>query len=146
MRIMVAVVIGLVGFGVVQAQRTATAVTSTACEAKTTAAYAELVLRKVALQADLEGSLATMARDNPAVTAKQSEIDAVSAELDQLCKVPRAKQVYLNENYAKLLLHKVELAGRLKSLLVRYTPEHPEVKRTQAELNALVREMAKIMD
>lgn len=141
MRILLAVFVGLIGFVAVQAQKPAPP-----CEAKSTAAYAELVLRKVALQADMEGSLATMARDNPAVTAKQSEIDAVAAELDQLCKVPRGKQVYLNENYAKLLLHKVELAGRLKSLLVRYTAEHPEVKRTQAELNALVREMAKIME
>lgn len=146
MRILFVVIIGLVGVGAINAQRTPPVTQSASCEAKSTAAYAELVLRKVALQSELEGSLATMAKDNPAVVAKQSELDAVAAELDQLCKVPRAKQVYLNENYAKLLLHKVELAGRLKTLLVRYTAEHPDVKRTQAELNALVREMAKIME
>lgn len=146
MRILFAVFIGLTGIGAVNAQRTAPVAPPAPCEAKSSAAYAELVLRKVALQAELEASLATMAKDNPIVTAKQSELDAVAAEVDQLCKVPHAKQVYLNENYAKLLLHKVELAGRLKTLLVRYTAEHPDVKRTQAELNALVREMAKIME
>jgi uncharacterized protein involved in exopolysaccharide biosynthesis len=142
MRILFSVIVCLIGFGAVPAQRPAV---PAPCEAKTTAAYATLVLRKVALQAEIEGDLATASRDNPAVKAKQTELDTVARELDQLCTVTHAKQVFLNENYGRLMLHKVELAARLRTLLERYTPEWPEAKRTRAELTALEREMAKIM-
>jgi hypothetical protein len=143
MRIILCVVIVLVASVVASAQKQpAPAV----CEAKSTAAYATLVLRKVELQAGLEGDLATLQKDNPLVKARQTELDTVTAELDKLCTVPHAKQVYLNDNYARLILHKIELAAKLKTLLERYTPEWPEAKRTKAELAALEREMARIME
>lgn len=132
----------LVGVTAVQAQRTAA---PPSCEARSTAAYATLVLRKVELQAGLEGDLATMQKENPAVKARQTELDAVSRELDQLCSVPHAKQIYLNDSYARLILRKIELTAKLRTLLERYTPEWPEAKRSKAELAALEREMAKIM-
>jgi hypothetical protein len=143
MRILLTILVVIFGAGIATAQKPGPL---GSCEAKSTAAYASLVLRKVELTGESEGLLATMAADNPVVKAKQTELATVARELDQLCAVPRGKQVYLNENYAKLILRKVELAARLKILLERYTPEWPEARRAKAELTALEREMAKIME
>jgi hypothetical protein len=140
--IFAAFIICTAGAVMVQAQK---AGAPAGCEAKSTAAYATLVLRKVELQAGLEGDLATMLKENPVVKARQTELDAVSRELDQLCSVSRAKQIYLNDSYARLILRKIELTAKLRTLLERYTPEWPEAKRSKAELAALEREMAKIM-
>jgi uncharacterized protein involved in exopolysaccharide biosynthesis len=112
---------------------------------KATPAYGVLVLRKAAVEAELEDLSSRLTASSRNVRAKRFELNAVSDEMEAMRGVGRDSVSKLSSTYGNLILSKVALEVELNELLGSVTPEHPEVKKKKAELAALEREIENIL-
>lgn len=112
---------------------------------KATPAYAVLVLRRAAVEADLADLSSRLTDDSRDVRAKRFELDVISREMGRMHKVGRGGVSKLSNAYGNLVLSKVALEVELNELLNSFTPEYPDVKKKKAELAALGREIENIL-
>lgn len=112
---------------------------------RATPAYSVLVLRKVAVEADLAALSSKLTGSSVGVQAKRFELNAISREMDRMRNVARDSAPKLTNAYGNLILSKVALEVELNGLLDSYTPEYPDVKKKSAELIALGREIEKLL-
>jgi uncharacterized protein involved in exopolysaccharide biosynthesis len=112
---------------------------------RTTHAYAALVVRKAAAEAELADLSAQFTRGSRAVRAKRFELNALGREMESMRGVGCAALPRLSAAYGNLVVSKVSLEVELDELLDNFTPEHPSVKRKRVQLAALVREMEHIL-
>lgn len=138
---LIALAILLSPLAVVHAQ----AATAVCDDAKTTSAYSVLVLRKAALEAELEELLREYDENWPATKRKQFEYDTLVREMKRVSEMPESSISRLTSAYGTLVLREVSLESKLQSLLLENTEEWPEVKRIKVELAALRREINDIM-
>ena len=112
---------------------------------RATPAYAALVLRKAAVEAELSGLSSQLTDESPRVVAKRFELAAVGREMEAMRRVGREGVRMLSRSYGELVLGKVALEVELQSLLAGYTPEHPDVIKKEAQLAALARELEEML-
>jgi uncharacterized protein involved in exopolysaccharide biosynthesis len=112
---------------------------------KTTPAYAVLVLRKAAVEADLADLSSKFTDGSMDVRAKRFELNAIGREMDRMQTVVRGSVSRLSNTYGNLILSKVALEVELNGLLHNYTPEYPDVKKKRVELTALEREINNLL-
>ena len=93
------------------------------------AAYAEVLLRKTELQADLEALSADYTDTNPKLIDTRFEIAVLEKEIARLAAVPTADSQKLTLGLGKLMVKKAELETELNRLNRGFSKEHPEVKR-----------------
>lgn len=103
--------------------------TTAANPLKATPAYAEVLLRKTDLEADLEDLLATYKEDFPKVKETRYELGLIEASLNKVLAVNPSESSKLTLALGKLLVRKAELDTNLWSLKNKYGDEHPDVKR-----------------
>jgi peptidoglycan hydrolase CwlO-like protein len=94
---------------------------------KSSAAYAEVILRKTELDADLESLLTEFTDEYPKVKEARIEIELLQRELDRLTAVKPADSGKLTQALGKLMVRKVTLHTDLKTLLTQYDEKHPDV-------------------
>lgn len=114
-------------------------------DVKATSAYSMLMLRKVAVEAELEKVLSEYTNEQPKVKIKQFELDALNCEMEKMIETPESNWVKLTSTYGKLILQKVRLKSETQALLLEYTSDYPKVRLKEVELNLLDHEIAKIM-
>ena len=112
---------------------------------KASPAYAVLVLRKAAVEADVVDLSAKLTDGSREVRTKRLELSAVSREMEAMQKVARDNVSKLSNAYGNLILSKVALEVELNELLKNVTSEYPGVKKKRAELTALEREIENIL-
>ena len=112
---------------------------------KASPAYAVLVLRKAAVEADLADLASKFTDDSREVLAERFELGALGREMGRMRKVGREDVPKLSDAYGKLILSKVGLEVELHELLRDNTPEYPDVKKKRAEFAALEREIGNIL-
>jgi uncharacterized protein involved in exopolysaccharide biosynthesis len=115
------------------------------CDPKATPAYAALVLRKAAVEAELESLSGMFTDEHPGVGSKRFELNAVRFELEKLQATESSRVPKLSDAYGRLVLRKVAVEAGLNDLLGSFTPRHPEVLKKRAELLALERELEDIL-
>jgi len=113
-------------------------------EVKTTSAYSMLVLRKVAVEAELKAALDKYTSEHPSVQSKQFELDAINSEMEKMMETPAANLPKLTSGYGTLILRKVKLESEMKVLQLEYTSDHPTVKLKEVELNLIEHEIVKM--
>ena len=96
---------------------------------RSSAAYAELLLRQTELTAGVESLLMEFTEDYPKVKDLRLELDLLKAEGDRLSGVKPADAPKLTLALGKLILGKVGHATSLKRLLSQYQEGHPSVKK-----------------
>lgn len=96
-----------------------------------TPAFAEVLLRKVELEAELEGLLIEYTDEFPRVVNLKHEVGLLNTEIDGLRKVPAEQSGKLTLALGKLLVKRAELSTDLWVLLKTYKEEHPDVKRAK---------------
>lgn len=101
---------------------------------KSSAAYAEVLLRRTELEADLEELLVAYTREFPAVKETQLQIDLLNAELMKLFATKIEEKEKLTLALGKLIIRKVELENDLSNLKRQYGDEHPSVKKAQRKV------------
>lgn len=106
----------------------------TANPLKSTAAYAELLLRKTELQAEMESLLIEYTEEYPKVKEARFELAALQKDIDRILAVKPAEASKLTQALGKLILRKIELETNLWALRSKYDDEHPDVKRAKRKL------------
>lgn len=99
---------------------------------KSSPAYAEILLKKTELAAELEGLLVEYTEEYPKVKELRYESGLLQKELDRLLlTVNPADASKLSAALGKLIVRKCELDTDLWSLLLQFNAEHPDVKRAK---------------
>lgn len=96
---------------------------------KSSPAYAELLLRKTDISAELEDYLTSYTDDFPKVKELRFELDLLNNEMNRILAVNPADSTKLSLALGKLMLRKIELEKELLSLRKQYNDEHPDVKK-----------------
>ncbi len=107
-------------------------------------AYAEAILRKTELQAELESMLPDYTEENPKVIDARFEIGVLTKDIDRLFGVRPTETSKLTEALGKLIVRRAAVATELHRLMRSYNKDHPEVKRAQRRVDiydAAIREI-----
>lgn len=102
--------------------------------AKTSPAYAEVLLRKTELLSELESLLVEYTEDYPKVKDLRYETGLLQKELDKLSAVNPAEASKLSAALGKLMVRKCELETDLWNLQKELNDQHPNVKRAKRKL------------
>ena len=113
--------------------------------AETTPAYAELVLRKAKVEAELSELSKNLTNQHPSLDTKRFELRAIKREMAKMRAVETSRESKLSGAVGKLILSKVALEVELNDLLVQLKPQHPDVTKKRSELAALQREIENIL-
>jgi hypothetical protein len=108
---------------------------------KTTPAYGVLILKKVAVEADLEDLRSKLTSDSQEFKTKRFELMAIGLEMERMQGLERAVLPKLTTTYGNLILRKVALEVELNDLRSSITPEHPDFRKRRTELDTLEREI-----
>jgi peptidoglycan hydrolase CwlO-like protein len=98
---------------------------------KATAAYAEVLLRKTELTAELESLLVNYTEEYPKVKELHFQLNLLQKEMARLLALNASESSKLSMALGKLLVRKTELETDLWSLQKQYNNEHPDVKRAK---------------
>ncbi|MGI8786783.1 MAG: hypothetical protein ACR2HG_03335 [Pyrinomonadaceae bacterium] len=117
-----------------QAKPSAAAPKITVSPQKSSPAYAELLLRRVERESELEEFLLDYKDDFPKVKEIKFEIDSLQKEMDRILAVNAADAAKLSLALGKLMVRKTELETDLWNLQQQYSDDHPEVKRARRKI------------
>lgn len=98
---------------------------------KSSPAYAEVLLRKTELMADLDAFSGDYTDTNPKVVEARAELASIDRSLDRLLAVKPTDTARLTEALGRLMVKKASLDADLARLSRNYNKEHPEVRRAQ---------------
>jgi uncharacterized protein involved in exopolysaccharide biosynthesis len=107
---------------------------STTDHVRSSPAYAELLLRKTELQAEMESLLVEYTDEYPKIKEARFELAALQKDIDRILAVKQADASRLTQALGKLILRKIELETGLWALRAKYNDEHPDVKRAKRKL------------
>lgn len=94
-------------------------------------AYAEILLRKTEIQADLEAFSAGYTEANPKILDLRIEIGSLDKELEKVFGVKPAETGKLTLALGKLIVKKASLETDLARLMRSYNKDNPDVKRAK---------------
>jgi hypothetical protein len=97
-------------------------------------AYAEIILRKTELQAELEAVLPDYTDTNPKILDLRFEISALNKAIEKVYGVKPSDTGKLTLALGKLLVKRASLETDLARLLRTFTNEHNSVKRARRQL------------
>ncbi|MGI8469316.1 MAG: hypothetical protein ACR2N3_12775 [Pyrinomonadaceae bacterium] len=101
---------------------------------KSSPAYAEVLLRKTELEANLEDLLVSYTDDFPKIKETRYELDLIGAALDKILAVNASESSRLTLALGKLLVRKAQLETDLWSLKNKYGDDHVDVKRASRKV------------
>lgn len=107
----------------------ASADTASASVLRATPAYAEVLLHKTELEAELESLLMEYTEDYPRVKDLRVELEVLKPEIDRILALKPADAGKLTQALGKLILGKVAHAATLKKLQSQFQDPHPSVKK-----------------
>lgn len=97
-------------------------------------AFAELLLRKTELEADVESMLSEYTEDYPKVKEAKYQLAVIGRETLRVEAVKPADAGKLTLALGKLIVRKCELETELWSLQNQYKEDHPDVKRAKRKV------------
>ncbi len=98
---------------------------------RSSAAYAEILLRKTEIRADLEAFTANYTEANPKMIDLRFELASLDSSLEKVFGVKPSETGKLTQALGKLIVRKAEIETDLARLSRSYNKDHPEVKRTK---------------
>jgi peptidoglycan hydrolase CwlO-like protein len=110
---------------------------------KSSAAYAEVLLQKTELSAELENLLLDFTETYPKIKELRFEIGLLQKDLDKLLAVSDASKLTLP--LGKLLVRKASLATDVFNLQTKYSDEHPDVKRAKRKVEIFEQAIKEIL-
>jgi hypothetical protein len=114
--------------------------------AKSTPAFAELILLKTEVESRLEELVLDYKEEYPEVKKNRVHLGFINKELDKLLKLDSSQMPKLTLALGKLLVRKIELQSDLSALLEAYKEENPEVLRAKKKLEIFEKAIASIME
>ncbi|HEV7701663.1 MAG TPA: hypothetical protein VGO43_15640 [Pyrinomonadaceae bacterium] len=101
---------------------------------RTSPAYAEVLLRRTELQADIEAFGESYTEVNPKMLDMRTELASLDKSLEKLFGVKPTETAKLTQALGKLIVKKAALEADLAHLLRTYNLAHPDVKRAKRRL------------
>lgn len=101
---------------------------------KSSAAYAEVLLRKAEVEATIEDLLVTYTEKYPKLQQLRYEAEKLNQELNRLRSLDPTQSSKLTLALGRLIVRKVEAEVELWALLQQYGEEHELVKRARKKL------------
>ena len=136
--------LSIAAFGQNTSERKTDTTTLTA-STTSSAAYAELILKKTELQSELEGLILEYTEEYPRVKEIRYVLTLFDGEIARLAKVKSADAAKLTEALGKLMTRKIDLETELWRLQANYKDEHPEVKRAKKRVEIFENAIAQIL-
>ena len=112
---------------------------------KSSPAYAELLLRKVERESELEEFALDYTDEFPKVKEIKFELNLLNQAMDRILAVKAADSSKLTLALGKLLVRKTELGTDLYKLHQQYTDERPEVKRLRRKIEIYEKAIKEIL-
>lgn len=113
--------------------------------AKSSPAYAEVLLRKTEVLSELESLLVEYTEEYPKVKELRYESGLLQKESDRLTAVSAADAFKLSAALGKLMVRKCELETDLWILLKQYNDQHPDSKRAKRKVEIFEAAIADIL-
>ncbi|HEX8194575.1 MAG TPA: hypothetical protein VF571_00060 [Pyrinomonadaceae bacterium] len=114
-------------------------------DVKTSPAYAELVMKRTEVAADLEVLLPDYTEESPEVREKRLSLQILDAALKRLETVTLEQYLALTPAVGKMLARKLEAEAELKILSEIYTDEHPAVKKSKIRFKVFDAELKRLL-
>lgn len=114
-------------------------------DVKTTPAYAELIMKRTEVAAELEVLLPDYTEESPEVREKRLSLQILDAALKRLETVTLEQYLALTPAVGKMLARKLEAEAELKILSEIYTDEHPAVKKSKIRFKIFDAELKKLL-
>lgn len=108
-------------------------------------AFAEVILRRAELEADLESLLMEFTEEYPKVQAERYTLSQVQKQIDRLLATKPAEASKLTLALGKLLVKKAELDTDLWSLQQGLADGHPDVKRAKRKVEIFDKAIKEIL-
>jgi len=102
---------------------------------KGTAAYAEVLLRKTELLADLEAFTPDYTEANPKMLELRAELASIDKSMTRILAVKPAQTTRLTEALGRMMVEKAALEADLLHLSRQYNKDYPDVKRAQRRVD-----------
>jgi hypothetical protein len=128
------------------AARRAAEAADTSDPRRSSAAYAEVLLRRTEIEADLESMLVEYTEDYPKVKQERFELTLIEKESQRVLAVKPGEIAKLTAALGKLIVRKVELEGELWNLQQHLGDGHPDVKRAKRKVEIFERAIKEILD
>lgn len=112
---------------------------------KSSPAYAELLLRKTELEAELEDLLVAYTEEFPKVKEIRYELNLIQRDLTKLLSQPAADAAKMTLALGKLIVRRAELEADAWGLRTKFSEEHSEVKRVRRRLAIFEKAIAEIL-
>jgi predicted nuclease with TOPRIM domain len=113
----------------------ASAQTPDAAAIKGTQAYAEVLLRKTELLADLEAFSPDYTEANPRMLELRAELSSIEKSLTRILAVKPSEAGRLTEALGRMMVKKAGLEADLQHLSRQYNKDYPDVKRAQRRVD-----------
>lgn len=129
-----------------QTRKTVEAVPKSNIQAiKNSPAFAELLLRKVEIETDLEDLREEYTDDHPKVRELRFQLEIAKILIDRILAVNPAEAEKLSSALGKMLVRKIELEANFRGLMKQYNEQHPEVKKAKRKLTAFDKAINEIL-
>lgn len=113
--------------------------------AKSSPAYAEILLRKTERESQLEEFLIDYTEDFPKIKELRFELDSLQKESSKILATNAADAGKLTLALGKLIVRQTELETDWWNLRRKYNDEHPEVKRAKRKVEVFERAVREIL-
>ncbi|HVF30864.1 MAG TPA: hypothetical protein VNA22_07835 [Pyrinomonadaceae bacterium] len=113
---------------------------------RSSAAYAELLLRRTEMTSSLESLVLEYTEEYPKVKELRQGLVVIDRESDRLSKVKASDVSRLTLALGKLIVRKVELETDLWKLQKDYKDEHPDVKRAKRRVEIYESAISEILN
>lgn len=112
---------------------------------KSSPAYAELLVQRVELEAELEDLLIAYTEEFPKVKEIRFQMELTSQALEKILKVTPAESSKLTLALGKLLVRKTRLETDLWKLRQQYSDQHPEVRQAKRKIEIFEKAIREIL-
>ena len=113
---------------------------------RSSAAFAELLLRETDLESDLASLVMEYTEDYPKVKEKRFSLTLVKKEIERMLSMKPAETPKLTLALGKMLVRRTELETDLWALRNVYTDDHPEVKQAKEKVTIYTRAIDRILN
>ena len=117
----------------------------TVSAAKSSPAYAELLLRRTERTAELEELLLDYTEEYPKVKEIRFELSLIQKETDKVLTVNQAEASRLTLALGKMLVRKIELEVVLWNLRIQYKDDQADVKRARRKIEVYEKAIKEIL-
>ena len=112
---------------------------------KSSPAYAEILLQKVTLEAELAELSETYTETHPKVVETRFRLNILEQAMNKILAVKPSESSKLTLALGKIILQKVEFEAEHEDLRKKYNDQHPEVRRAKRKVEIFDKAIKEIL-